>query len=114
MVGRTAEDIDEFIEKLEATGDFDSILAKQSDRTEDGLNRAVLDADSPTMPSKDQPAATGAGGDAGPPEAGRPAGAARRHQGAPAARRRSEGNREPARAHPRREAPADLSRSWRC
>ena len=54
VVGRTAEDIDEFIERLEATGDFDSILAKQSDRTDDGLNRAVLDAE--YVPSKDQPA----------------------------------------------------------
>ena len=45
MIGRTAEDIDEFIEKLEATGDFESILAKQSDRTDDGLNRAVLEAE---------------------------------------------------------------------
>jgi hypothetical protein len=44
VLGRTAEDIDEFIEKLEATGDFDSILARQTDRTEDGLERAVLDA----------------------------------------------------------------------
>ncbi len=45
VVGRNAEDIDEFIEKLEGTGDFESILAKQTDRTEDGLNRAVLDAE---------------------------------------------------------------------
>ena len=45
VLGRTAEDIDEFIEKLEATGAFERILARQSDRTEDGLNRAVLDAE---------------------------------------------------------------------
>ena len=45
VIGRSAEDIDEFIEKLEATGDFESILAKQSDRTDDGLNRAVLEAE---------------------------------------------------------------------
>ena len=45
VIGRTAEDIDEFIEKLESTGDFDSILARQSDRTEDGMNRAVLEAE---------------------------------------------------------------------
>ena len=44
VLGRTAEDIDEFIEKLEATGAFEKILATQKDRTDDGLNRAVLDA----------------------------------------------------------------------
>jgi hypothetical protein len=44
VVGRTPEDIDEFIEKLEATGAFDKILARQTDKTDEGLNRAVLDS----------------------------------------------------------------------
>jgi hypothetical protein len=44
VLGRTAEDVDEFIEKLEATGDFDSVLARQTDHTEEGLERALLDA----------------------------------------------------------------------
>jgi Tfp pilus assembly protein PilN len=44
VLGRTAEDIDEFIEKLEASGAFEQILARQTDKTEDGLNRAVLEA----------------------------------------------------------------------
>jgi len=74
VIGRTAEDIDEFIEKLEATGDFDSILAKQSDRTDDGLNRAVLDAEYvPARSEAPAPAAPGAAtapsGSAAPPAA---------------------------------------------
>jgi hypothetical protein len=44
VLGRAAEDIDEFIEKLEATGAFEQILARQTDKTEDGLNRATLEA----------------------------------------------------------------------
>jgi hypothetical protein len=44
VVGRTPEDIDEFIEKLEATGAFEKILPRQTDKTEDGLNRAVLES----------------------------------------------------------------------
>ena len=76
VIGRTAEDIDEFIEKLEATGDFESILAKQSDRTDDGLNRAVLEAE--YVPSHSEvaapstPAAAPAGSTA--PPAAAPAG----------------------------------------
>ena len=39
VLGRSAEDIDEFIEKLEATGAFEHVLPRQQDRTEDGLQR---------------------------------------------------------------------------
>ena len=45
VLGRSAEDIDEFIEKLEATGAFEHVLPRQQDRTDDGLNRAVLEVD---------------------------------------------------------------------
>jgi hypothetical protein len=44
VLGRTAEDIDEFIEKLEATGAFDKILPRTVDKTDEGLNRAVLES----------------------------------------------------------------------
>jgi hypothetical protein len=44
VLGRTAEGIDEFIEKLEATGAFEGILARETDRTTQGLTRAVLEA----------------------------------------------------------------------
>lgn len=44
VLGRTPEDIDEFMEKLEATGAFEKILPRQMDKTDEGLNRAVLDS----------------------------------------------------------------------
>ena len=44
VIGRRAEDIDEFIEKLEATGAFEDVLASQTDPTDDGLQRAILDS----------------------------------------------------------------------
>jgi hypothetical protein len=75
VLGRTAEDIDEFIEKLEATGAFEHILARQSDRTDDGLNRAVLDAEytpehEDTTPADTaKPGAPGKPGEAVPPAA---------------------------------------------
>jgi Tfp pilus assembly protein PilN len=44
VLGRRAEEIDEFIEKLEATGAFERVLPLQRDRTEDGLHRVTLEA----------------------------------------------------------------------
>jgi len=44
VLGRRAEDIDEFMEKLEATGVFEDVLPLQEDRTEQGLHRATLRA----------------------------------------------------------------------
>jgi hypothetical protein len=60
VLGRTAEVIDEFIEKLEATGAFEGILARQTDRTQEGLNRAILEA--VYVPGRDVPAAAAAAG----------------------------------------------------
>ena len=45
VLGRRAEDIDEFIEKLEATGAFDNIVPVQNDRTDESLYRASIEAD---------------------------------------------------------------------
>jgi hypothetical protein len=42
VLGRREEDVDEFIEKLEATGAFEDILPAQQDRTEEGLYRVVI------------------------------------------------------------------------
>ncbi len=42
VVGRRAEDVDEFVEKLEATGAFEDVLPQQEERTEDGLHRVVI------------------------------------------------------------------------
>jgi hypothetical protein len=42
VLGRRAEDVDEFMEKLEATGAFEAVLPMTEDRTDDGLHRVVL------------------------------------------------------------------------
>jgi hypothetical protein len=44
VLGRRTEDIDEFIEKLEATQAFSGVLLRQSDPTEEGLQRVMLRA----------------------------------------------------------------------
>lgn len=44
VVGRRTDDINEFVEKLEATGAFREVLTPQLDTTDDGLNRAQLRA----------------------------------------------------------------------
>ena len=44
VLGRRAEDIDEFMEKLEATGAFDEVVPSQQDRTEAGLYRVAVDS----------------------------------------------------------------------
>jgi hypothetical protein len=44
VLGRRTEDIDEFMEKLEATGAFERVQPRQVDSTDEGLDRAVVDA----------------------------------------------------------------------
>ena len=44
VLGRRTEDVDEFIEKLEATGAFGRILPMQTEPTDEGLNRVSLRA----------------------------------------------------------------------
>ena len=61
VLGRSAEAIDEFIEELEGTGAFEGVLARETDRTNEGLNRAVLEA--VYTPGAAEPAAPGAGGE---------------------------------------------------
>jgi hypothetical protein len=41
LLARRAEDVDEFIEGLEATGAFDDVVPTQQDRTEEGLYRVT-------------------------------------------------------------------------
>lgn len=43
MLGRRAEDIDEFVEKLEATGGFTDCLIARQDRTQEGLYQVGTD-----------------------------------------------------------------------
>ncbi len=42
VLGRRIEDIDEFMEKLEATGAFHDVLPTQEDTTDEGLNRLMV------------------------------------------------------------------------
>jgi hypothetical protein len=42
VLGKRVEDIDEFMEKLEATGAFEDVLPAQEDPTEEGLHRLLL------------------------------------------------------------------------
>ena len=44
VLGRRTEDVDEFIEKLEATGAFENVVPVQQDRTEEGLRRVSIEA----------------------------------------------------------------------
>lgn len=56
VLARRTEDIDEFIEKLEATGAFRNVLLPQVDRTEEGMNKASLRADYAASPPPAEPA----------------------------------------------------------
>ena len=44
VLGKRAEGIDEFMEKLEATGAFQDIVPATQDRTEDGLYRVAIES----------------------------------------------------------------------
>ena len=44
VLGRRPEDVDDFMEELEATGAFDQVLPKLRDETEDGLVRVLITA----------------------------------------------------------------------
>ncbi|HVJ27750.1 MAG TPA: PilN domain-containing protein [Vicinamibacterales bacterium] len=74
VLGRRAEDIDEFIEKLEATGAFEDVVPVQQDRTDEGLRRVSIQAiyTATAEPSAPDPAVEGATkppAPAGPPKA---------------------------------------------
>jgi Tfp pilus assembly protein PilN len=45
VVGKNVEDIEEFVEKLQATGRFGHLLSKLDDLTDEGLHRQILEAD---------------------------------------------------------------------
>ncbi len=44
VVGRRTADLDEFMEKLEATGAFENVLPHQQNLNDDGLTQATIDA----------------------------------------------------------------------
>lgn len=56
VLGRRAEDIDEFMEKLEATGAFEDVVPSQQDRTESGLYHVLVESRY-TAVGEDTPAA---------------------------------------------------------
>jgi Tfp pilus assembly protein PilN len=67
VIGRRAEDVDEFIEKLEATGAFENVLPTQEEQSDDGLrhfvvranyNGAAVDAAEESKPAESKPAGT--------------------------------------------------------
>jgi hypothetical protein len=62
VLSRRPEDIDEFMEKLEATGAFDDLVPSQEDRTETGLVRVLIEsvytgAGEDVPPARPEPAA---------------------------------------------------------
>ena len=67
VLARRAEDVDELMEKLEATGAFEQVIPAQQDKTDEGLYRVLIEsvytaasaeADSaPPKPPGDKPAA---------------------------------------------------------
>jgi Tfp pilus assembly protein PilN len=69
LLGRRAEDIDEFMERLESTGAFENVLPTREDVTEQGLYRVALSAmylpDAGGLTEPDQPVTGGETG--GPP-----------------------------------------------
>lgn len=62
VLGRRAEDVDEFMEKLEATGAFEDVVPATQDRTEAGLYRvrveSVYTGDAEDAPAPEPPATT--------------------------------------------------------
>jgi hypothetical protein len=67
VLGRRAEDIDEFIEKLEAIGAFEDVVPAQQDRTDEGLYRVVIES---TYTGVEEPAAPEAPAKAEPSKPG--------------------------------------------
>jgi hypothetical protein len=74
VLGKRIEDIDEFMEKLEATGAFQDVLPTQEDTTDDGLHRLMVRSvytGAPVEPPV-SPAAETARPDAAGPESAKP------------------------------------------
>jgi Tfp pilus assembly protein PilN len=73
VLSRRSEDLEEFMEKLEATGAFDSVLPAQRDTTDEGLDRLLLEAvytgEAAEEPAAAAPAGTSPAPGAQPPAA---------------------------------------------
>ena len=74
VIARRAEDIDEFMEKLEATGAFEEVVPSQQDRTDEGLYRVAVE--SIYTGTAEEPAAVETPAPATPPSVKKPGGGA--------------------------------------
>jgi hypothetical protein len=73
VLGRRPEDVDEFMEKLEATGSFEDVNAASSDSTDAGLKRAVIESVYVAQPPEEAtPPAPASPAPATPPTAAAP------------------------------------------
>jgi Tfp pilus assembly protein PilN len=68
VLGRRTEDVDEFIQKLEATGAFHEVLPTLQEETDDGLHQVMLRGVYRNSEA-DKPAAVPAASPAAPPDA---------------------------------------------
>ena len=59
VLARRPEDIDEFMEKLEATGSFEDLVPSTGDTTDAGLKRTLIESVYVAHPPQEQPAAEG-------------------------------------------------------
>jgi Tfp pilus assembly protein PilN len=84
VLGRQVADIDEFMEKLEATGYFENIIPASSEITDDGLRRATIDSvyvgkvgaapdEPPATPAATAPGTSAPSSGAAPGRGGHPA-----------------------------------------
>jgi Tfp pilus assembly protein PilN len=55
VLARQTEDVDEFIQKLEATGAFVGVLPTQGEETEEGLHRVLLSGEYRAVPDAPRP-----------------------------------------------------------
>jgi Tfp pilus assembly protein PilN len=85
VLAREAVDLEEFMDKLEATGSFTEVVPASQDRTEDGLARAIIES---VYARPEQPVAPAAGAVPPPGSTAAPAGAAPPAQPPPAGGRR--------------------------
>lgn len=71
VLSRRTEDIDEFVERLEATGAFEDVIPAQADATNEGLQRAVIESVYTGVGAEPEPvAAAPPAPDAKPPSGG--------------------------------------------
>ena len=84
VLGRRAEDIDEFMEKLEATGAFEEIVPAQQERTDEGMYRVLIESiytgaeeDAAAAPQPEEPQTPPPGAATEPPPAKTPQGGRR-------------------------------------